>query len=98
LLTPSTGEIRRVDEIPGRPIAMVAQEHNLFPWMTAVDNAAYGMRMQGIAKPERHRRAVALLTRLGLGGRQNAWPHELSLGMKQRIAVARAFLSNPGML
>jgi len=98
LLTPTAGEIRRINEISGRPIAMVAQEHNLFPWMTAIDNAAYGMRMQGIARPERQRRAIELLNRLGLQGRQNAWPHELSLGMKQRIAVARAFLSNPGML
>jgi NitT/TauT family transport system ATP-binding protein len=98
LLQPTGGELKRLEESPGRPVAMVAQEQNLFPWMTALDNAGYGMRMQGIERKERNRRSMELLARLGLAGRQGAWPHELSLGMKQRIAVARAFLSNPGLL
>ena len=98
LLAPTSGEIEMRERVAGRPVAMVAQEENLFPWMTALDNASYGLRMQGMEKAGRDRRSREILERLGLSGRENAWPHELSVGMKQRIAVARAFLSNPGLL
>ncbi len=94
----SEGRLERLGNEAGRPVVMVAQEQNLFPWMTALDNAAYGMRMQGVGREERETRAREILKRLGLEGREAAWPHELSLGMKQRIAVARSFLSRPGML
>jgi NitT/TauT family transport system ATP-binding protein len=79
-------------------VLLVSQEHNLFPWMSTLDNAAFGLEMQGVPKNEREARARALLDRLGFAGREHAWPHELSLGMKQRVAVARCFLSNPAVM
>ena len=77
---------------------MVYQENSLFPWMTVLENAVFGIEMQGAAKDERERRALPLLHRFGLQGRERAWPHQLSLGMKQRIAVIRSFVSNPDLL
>lgn len=99
-LTPSRGSI---DFIPvagsgsgGRLI--VYQEDSLFPWMTAVDNAAFGLEMKGVPRCERRRAAADMLERHGLQGREECFPHQLSAGMKQRIAVIRAFLSDPSLL
>jgi NitT/TauT family transport system ATP-binding protein len=77
---------------------LVFQENSLFPWMTVLENAAFGMRMQGVARAEREERAVALLRRFGFAGRERVYPRELSLGMKQRVAVIRCFLSNPSAM
>jgi NitT/TauT family transport system ATP-binding protein len=77
---------------------MVYQENSLFPWMTVLENAAYGLKIQGVKKPERERRARELLRRYGLAGREECYPHTLSVGMKQRVAVIRCFLSDPAML
>jgi len=76
----------------------VSQEHSLFPWMTVLENAAFGCEMQGVPRREREDRARELLHRLGFAGRECAYPHELSLGMKQRVAVARCFLSDPAVM
>jgi len=70
----------------------------LFPWMTVIENAAFGCEMQGIPRREREDRARTLLHKLGFAGRERAYPHELSLGMKQRVAVARCFLSDPAVM
>jgi ABC-type nitrate/sulfonate/bicarbonate transport system ATPase subunit len=77
---------------------LVFQDNNLFPWMRVLDNAAFGLEMQGVSRPERERRARTLLARLGLSGRENSYPHQLSAGMRQRVAVVRAFLTDPGLL
>lgn len=77
---------------------MVYQENSLFPWMTVLENACFGVEMQGIPKDERERRALPLLHRFGLQGRERAWPHQLSVGMKQRIAVIRSFVGDPDLL
>lgn len=77
---------------------MVYQEDSLFPWMTVVENAAFGLEMKGVERAEREERARAMLGRLGLKGREGDYPHQLSAGMKQRVAVIRAFLSEPGLL
>ncbi len=100
ITTPTSGEVEHIpspEDESGR-VLLVSQEHSLFPWMTAEDNAAFGLEMQGVGKAERRERARALLDRLGFVGRERAWPHELSLGMKQRVAVARCFLSNPAVM
>jgi NitT/TauT family transport system ATP-binding protein len=100
LIEPSSGAVQRIvspDDGVAGPL-LVRQENSLFPWMTALDNACFGLAMQGVAKPEREGRALALFERLGLGGWQNAYPHQLSVGMKQRVAVMRGFLSNPALL
>jgi NitT/TauT family transport system ATP-binding protein len=77
---------------------LVFQENNLFPWMTVLENAAFGLEMQGVDRRERESRAHELLARLGLSGWENAYPRHLSVGMRQRVAVIRSFLSDPGLL
>ena len=79
-------------------VALVLQEDSLFPWMTAVANAAFALEMQGVPLPQREKLARPVLARLGLAGRERAYPRELSAGMKQRVAVARAFLSKSGVV
>jgi len=100
LQKPSEGRVERIPSAADRngQILLVSQERNLFPWMTVLDNAAFGLEMQGVPRRERRERARRLLARLGFEGREEAWPHELSLGMKQRVAVARCFLSDPAVM
>lgn len=98
--TPERGSCERIPSPADKnaSVLLVSQEHNLFPWMTIVENAAFGCEMQGMARREREEQAGQLLRRLGFGGRERAFPHELSLGMKQRVAVARCFLSDPAVM
>jgi NitT/TauT family transport system ATP-binding protein len=100
ILAPGQGEVLRIASSAGsnQEVLLVCQEHNLFPWMTMLDNAAFGCEMQGIPRRQREARAGELLRRLGFAGREHAYPHALSLGMKQRVAVARCFLSNPAVM
>lgn len=95
LIQPTEGTIERV---PGERILLVFQEDSLFPWMTVLDNAVFGLQMQGVGPASRESTARALLTRFGLEGREQAYPHQLSVGMKQRVAVIRCFLSNPAVM
>ena len=100
LLQPSSGEIvfdaGSADPHPGA--ALVFQEHGLFPWMSVLDNAAFGLEMQGVGRKERHRLAGEFIERVGLGAFANHYPHELSVGMRQRVAIARAFVADPRIL
>jgi NitT/TauT family transport system ATP-binding protein len=77
---------------------MVFQEESLFPWMTVLENAAFGLEMQGASREVREAAARELLRAYGLADRERAYPHQISVGMKQRVAVIRAFLSNPALL
>jgi NitT/TauT family transport system ATP-binding protein len=100
VVRPREGEVQRIITAAdtNRRVLLVFQENSLFPWMTALENAAFGLEMQGVEKAERERRAGELLRRYGVAGREGAYPHELSLGMKQRVAVIRCFLSDPAVL
>jgi NitT/TauT family transport system ATP-binding protein len=100
ILRPDQGEVRRIPSArdANQQVLLVCQEHNLFPWMNVLDNAAFGTEMQGVPRGRREARARELLGRLGFAGRERAYPHELSLGMKQRVAVARCFLSDPAVM
>ncbi|MEP7365137.1 MAG: ABC transporter ATP-binding protein [Acidobacteriota bacterium] len=100
LIPPEQGAVQHIStngSDAGR-ILLVRQENSLFPWMTVLENATFGMEVQGIPRDARRDRALPILQRFGLGGRENDYPHHLSLGMKQRVAVAACFLSNPAML
>lgn len=100
LLQPSSGRVV-IEGLGARgreSIRSVFQEQNLFPWLNMIDNATFGMRMAGVPPLEARERARPLFERMGLAGRENAWPAELSTGMKQRVAVIRAFLSDPAIL
>lgn len=100
LISPTSGTVTfgngtAADQLPS---AMVFQEHGLFPWMTLLDNVAYGLEMRGIGRRERHAQARDFLAQVGLHAFANHFPHQLSVGMRQRAAIARAFLSDPGLL
>lgn len=98
---PTDGEIR----FNGMPIVgpspsrgVVFQEYALFAWMTALQNVEFGLRMRGVARQERRERAMRLLNKVGLARVARRYPHELSGGMRQRVAVARALVNEPEML
>ena len=78
--------------------AMVFQEDSLFPWMTMLDNVAFGLGSQGLAKRERRQRARTFIEKVGLITFANSYPHELSMGMRQRVGIARAFVARPHTL
>jgi sulfonate transport system ATP-binding protein len=73
--------------------AVVFQDPRLFPWRSALDNVALGLR-----GPEAQGRARALLAEVGLEGREDAWPRQLSGGQRQRVALARALVREPDLL
>lgn len=101
LLAPTTGEVQLNGmpiRGPGRERCMVFQEYALFPWYTALDNVAYGLRLMGEPKEERRRAAGELLRRVGLTDYGSYYPAELSGGMRQRVAIARALAVDPEVL
>lgn len=99
LLDSSQGEvIYTAEDSAGPNNSMVFQEHAIFPWMNVIDNVAFGLEMRGIPKKERHERSLEFLKRVGLAPHAMRNPHELSVGMRQRIAIARAFVNNPAIL
>lgn len=78
--------------------ALLFQQYNLFPWMTALDNVAFGLVNTGSSQRAARARARELLDRVGLGGFADRIPSELSGGMKQRVALVRAFALEPRVL
>jgi NitT/TauT family transport system ATP-binding protein len=100
LQSPSEGQILR--DPPNdheQPLnAMVFQEDSLYPWMTVLDNVAFGLESQGIARRDRRERARIFIEKVGLDAFAANYPHELSMGMRQRVGIARAFVARPDML
>ena len=87
-----------VTGMPGRGRGMVFQTFDLLPWRTALENVEFGLEIQGMAKAERRTLARRYVERVGLGGFEEAFPHQLSGGMQQRIGIARAFAIRPEVL
>jgi NitT/TauT family transport system ATP-binding protein len=83
---------------PGPERAFVFQSYALFPWMTVKENIFYPMRMQKIDRPIREQRLQELLAMAHLQGKEDLFPHQLSGGMKQRVAVIRALACHPKLL
>lgn len=100
LTAPTSGELERIPSPAdnGSRALVVFQEKGLFPWMTVLQNATFGLEMQRVSKDERRERAREYLQRFGLAGRENSYPHQLSAGMKQRVSVIRSFVSHPSVL
>jgi NitT/TauT family transport system ATP-binding protein len=90
------GEARQSDAVAD--LGMVFQEANLFPWLTIEQNIALPLELKGIGKAARVARARELTELVGIAGFEQRWPRELSGGMRQRAAIARALSYDPGIL
>ncbi|MCW2542342.1 MAG: transporter ATP-binding protein [Frankiales bacterium] len=101
LSKPTSGRI----EIDGQPVtgpgldrAVVFQQYALFPWRTALSNVEFGLEAKGLRHRQRQTVARHYLDLVGLAGFAARYPHELSGGMKQRVAIARSLAYEPGIL
>lgn len=100
-LSPTHGQLRVDGELvtgPHPERGLVFQQHTLFPWLTAQDNVAYGLRMRGVARPQRLEQARAWLRDVGLAGFERQYPRALSGGMQQRVEIARVLINQPRLL
>jgi len=99
LLEPTSGTIERSQEVdrPGGT-GMVFQTPTLLPWRSVVDNVLLPAEILGMERDEARAKALDLLRGVGLGGFERALPHQLSGGMRQRVALCRALLSDPPLL
>ncbi|MDY0288197.1 MAG: glycine betaine/L-proline ABC transporter ATP-binding protein [Sphaerochaeta sp.] len=81
-----------------KTFGMVFQSYGLLPHMTVLDNAAYGLKIRGVGKEERYRKAQEVLETVGLKGWEEYFPTSLSGGMQQRVGLARALANDPEIL
>jgi NitT/TauT family transport system ATP-binding protein len=105
LTEPTSGTVRvdgrdpfaDFDSFRGK-MAIVFQNDRLLPWRSAIQNVELGLEMLDLPAPERRTTAQLWLTKLGLAGHENDFPHALSGGMRQRVSIARAFATNANIL
>ncbi|MFI5552909.1 glycine betaine/L-proline ABC transporter ATP-binding protein [Streptomyces sp. NPDC051738] len=110
LLEPTAGHVRfdgqdltaigdrELREVRAKKISMVFQHFALFPHRSVLENAAYGLAVQGVPRAEREQRAGEALALCGLAGWEKSWPDELSGGMQQRVGLARALATDADLL
>lgn len=83
---------------PGADRGFVFQQYTLFPWRTVLENVTFGLELKGLEEAEREKIAMEYLKLVGLEDFKDAYPYELSGGMKQRVAIVRALANNPKFL
>ena len=110
LIEPTSGQIiidgsditqmsdKELVEFRRRKIAMVFQHYGLMPHRNVIDNASWGLEIQGVGKEERYERTRKTLELVGLGGWENSYPRQLSGGMQQRVGLARALVVDTDIL
>lgn len=101
LSAPDSGTVTLDGSAVRRPttdIAIILQDYGLFPWKTALQNVALGLKLRGVPRSHREAEGRTLLGRMGLQGRENSYPGELSGGEQQRVAIARAYALEPRVL
>ncbi len=85
-------------EGPGPDRGVVFQSISLFPWLTTIGNVEYGLKMRGVSKAERRKRAQYYIDLVGLNGFEHSFPVALSGGMRQRVGIARAYCIEPNVM
>jgi NitT/TauT family transport system ATP-binding protein len=98
IIMPTSGKINYCNNITSDKIAMVFQNFALFPWLTVAENIAVVLEEKGLSKQQIERKVAAQIELIGLEGHQNAYPKELSGGMKQRVGIARALAVEPEIM
>jgi NitT/TauT family transport system ATP-binding protein len=99
--SPSAGEVLLNDRPvvrPGPDRGMVFQSYTLFPWLTVAENIAFGLKEKGIPEAARKEIVASYIAKVGLSDFANHWPKQLSGGMQQRTAIARALANDPEIL
>lgn len=98
---PSDGQVL----LQGKPVTeitpatgMVFQQYALFPWLSVLDNIAYGLKMKGMGKAQRHECAYQYVEMVGLRGFEKTYPKALSGGMRQRVSIARVLANDPAVM
>ncbi len=101
LIKPSKGEVLYYNKevtTPQKEISFIFQDFGLLPWLTNIENVKIGLSLFDIDEKEKTEKTINIFKKIGLEGFENSYPNTLSGGMKQRVGIARAIISNPKVL